>query len=116
MIVTLPFPPSILSPNNHSHRMAKARAEKKYRNDCGFAAMASGVRRMSVFGLDVRVTFCPPIKPGPRMDDDNAVASFKAGRDGLADVLGVNDRHWSTSYEWGDPVKHGAVLVEIADA
>ncbi|WP_226552959.1 hypothetical protein [Celeribacter naphthalenivorans] len=50
-------------------------------------------------------------------DLDNAVASFKAGQDGLADALGVNDRdlNGSITHLIGDRCKDGAVIVEVQE-
>ena len=50
-----------------------------------------------------------------RRDDDNMLASFKAGRDGVADALGVDDNKFVTSFEVCDPVEDGAVRVTIQE-
>jgi hypothetical protein len=63
----------------------------------------------------IRVTFCPKPK-GPAPDMDNCIAAFKAGADGLADALGVNDRHLRFAYEFGERCKDGGVIVEILAA
>jgi crossover junction endodeoxyribonuclease RusA len=41
------------------------------------------------------------------------LAATKAGLDGIADVIGVDDHRWAISLRRGDPVKGGAVVVEI---
>ncbi len=43
------------------------------------------------------------------------LASFKAGRDGVADALGVDDNKFVTSFEVCDPVADGAVRVTIKE-
>lgn len=61
----------------------------------------------------VTLTFCPPIKR--HHDADNLIARFKAGQDGLADLIGIDDRHW----RMGKPIisdpfpPHGKVIVEL---
>lgn len=111
MQILLPWPPSSLSSNARSRTWHKAAAAKKaYRKLCGLWAMAAGVRKMDG-PLAVTVTFNPPDKR--RRDDDNMIASFKAGRDGIADVCGVDDADWAVDYVFGVPVKSGAVTVAL---
>jgi len=57
------------------------------------------------------------IGPGTLDSEDNLSAGFKAVRDGIADALGVNDRHprlrWFYGQERGGPRVYGArVLFE----
>lgn len=57
------------------------------------------------------------IGPGTLDSEDNLAAGFKAVRDGIADALGVNDRHprlrWFYGQERGGPRVYGArVLFE----
>lgn len=59
------------------------------------------------------IEFCPPDKR--RRDDDNMLASFKSGRDGVADALGVDDNKFVTSFEVCSPVQDGAVIVTIQE-
>lgn len=103
--IVLPWPSKPLWPNGRYHWAQKAKATTAYR----FAAkaMLSGASP----GVVV-VTFCP--KPlGPMPDRDNCIAAFKAGQDGIADALRVNDRDLSVSYRFGDRCKDGAVIVEV---
>lgn len=59
--------------------------------------------------------FVPPDRR--ERDDDNLVACFKAGRDGIADALGINDNRFTTQFSLrAEPVKDGAVIVEIREA
>jgi crossover junction endodeoxyribonuclease RusA len=41
------------------------------------------------------------------------IASHKAAQDGIADALGIDDSKFECSYRLGEPVKGGAVRVEI---
>ncbi len=59
------------------------------------------------------VTFCPPNRRS--YDDDNLLTRFKAGRDGIADGLGIDDRNFVTTINIGEPVPGGAVRVHIRD-
>jgi crossover junction endodeoxyribonuclease RusA len=47
--------------------------------------------------LAVHLHFVPPDRR--RRDLDNLIASMKAGLDGLADALGVDDSRWKLSAE-----------------
>ena len=51
-----------------------------------------------------------------RRDDDNLIASFKSGRDGLADALGINDRRFVTHASISTQKhKGGMIMVTLAD-
>lgn len=43
------------------------------------------------------------------------LTSFKAGRDGVADALEVDDNRFVTDFEVCDPIKDGAVRVTIQE-
>lgn len=47
------------------------------------------------------------------MDLDNCLSRMKAGLDGLADVLGVDDSKWTLSLGFA-PTVGGMVVVEIS--
>ena len=114
MMIRLPWPDKALSPNARSRTYHKhARVKKAYRTACGWAATAAGLRKISAERVRVRVTFNPP--NANRRDDDNTIASFKAGRDGVADVIGIDDGKWDVEYVFGQPVKGGAVVVEVVE-
>jgi crossover junction endodeoxyribonuclease RusA len=111
--LVLPWPPKELSPNARLHHMALARVKKRFRVACGLQAMAQGARRLQAENLALRVVFVPPDRRA--RDVDNCVAAMKAGFDGLADVLGVDDSRW----RWSDPPVlsdqvGGFVRVEVA--
>ena len=108
----LPFPPAKLSPNARLHWAQKAKAVKAYRRDCFVLAspFVNGQHRGTGL-LPVRITFHPPDKR--RRDRDNMIAAFKAGADGIADAIGIDDARWSPTYLVGDPVKGGKVTVTI---
>ena len=105
MRVILDWPYAALWPNARPHWAAKAKATKAYR-------FAAKVLLCGAAVGPVRVTFCPKSR-GPMPDRDNCIAAFKAGQDGLADALRVNDRDLTVTYEMGERCKDGGVIVEI---
>lgn len=111
--VILPWPPSVLRPNSRPHRMERARAVKKYRDDAFWRCRGAGIRRLDARRARIVMCFCPP--DNRVRDDDGDIGAFKAARDGIATAIGIDDsrRNWVTSYEWGEVRKGGAVLVTI---
>lgn len=91
--IILPWPPKELSPNARGHWSVTARAKKAYRLACAWQAKAQGARKIDAEALHLTLTFYPPTRRA--FDLDNALASCKAGLDGLADVLGVDDSRWT---------------------
>lgn len=92
--------------------MEQARLKKKFRNACGMQALAQGARRIQADSLQLRIVFVPPCRR--HRDVDNCVSAMKAGFDGLADVLGVDDSRW----QWSEPPRlsddlGGFVRVEV---
>lgn len=116
MKIELPWPDRALNPNARAHFMVKARAAKAYRVAAGWAAkaaLASGEPEIPQEGkIRVGVVFVPP-NNRRRLDLDNALASIKAGLDGLADVLKVNDVRFALTIEMGEPDPEKAGRVEI---
>ena len=109
-MIELPWPPKELNPNARTHWARKSRAAKGYRSDCHLLTLASGVVAPEGEVL-LDITFCPPDRR--RRDDDNCLAAFKSGRDGVADALGIDDNRFVTTLRMGEPVKGGMVLVRI---
>ena len=122
--VELSWPPRDCQPNRKPHWAAKARAAKAYRKECHALARQAMRQRwvtveqvrdaLETHGhLDLHLEFYPPDRR-PR-DDDNLEGAFKAGRDGIADAIGVDDRNFRV-IKWlhrDQPRKGGAVLVTI---
>lgn len=109
--VLLPWPPKELSPNSRKHWRAKAPIAKKYRADCHLLCKAAGMVMPEGRAL-LAIEFLPPDRR--KRDDDNMLAAFKAGRDGLADALGIDDNRFVTQLSVSDEtVKGGAVRVRI---
>jgi len=111
MNITLPWPPSALNPNaRHAHPAIKWKAAKAYRSACKALAEAHGMVAPDSPKIALWVEFVPPDRR--HRDDDNMVAAFKAGRDGLADAMGVDDRRFSCRYAVADEIG-GMVRVSI---
>lgn len=93
--LTLPWPPKDLSPNARVHWTKRSKAAKAYRKECGWHVVAAGPRpKFAPSGLiTLDIEFVEPDKRY-RRDLDNMLASIKAGIDGIADALGVNDRRF----------------------
>lgn len=96
--VILPFPPVELSPNWRGHWSAHSSAAREYRRMCWALALEAKLRVPDYAGegspIHVRLDFFPPNRA--RRDDDNVPASFKAGRDGVADALRCDDARFRT--------------------
>lgn len=117
----LPFPLSSLSPNSRVHRTVVGSEKAIYRQKAKIETKQARIRGDIYIGdilahveacggkLPVTITFCPR----RAMDDDNIIASFKAGRDGIADGLGIDDSLFLVSYKFEAPKKKAWVKVEI---
>ena len=118
---SLPFPLSALSPNSRVHRTVVGKEKAIYRHKARIEAKQARIRRdiskpdikahiESCGGkLPITITFCPR----RAMDDDNIIASFKAGRDGIADSLEIDDIIFVPTYRFEPPNKKAWVRVEF---
>lgn len=105
--VLLPWPPKVLSPNARAHWRARSKAAKSYRLQCFLFAKEAGLV-VPAGRLLVGIEFLPPNRA--RRDDDNLIAAFKSGRDGLADALGVDDSLFVTQCMLSDEVRPGGAV------
>lgn len=90
--VILPWPPRALSPNARTHWRAKAPIAKTYKEACWALTKAAGLLVPDAPKIALWLDFVPPDRRA--RDDDNLVASFKAGRDGIALALGIDDKRF----------------------
>ena len=91
--IVLPWPPRQLSPNARVHWSTRAKWAKAYRADCWALAKKAGVTAPATDGrLHLWIDFYPPDRR--HRDDDNMIAAFKSGRDGIADALGIDDKRF----------------------
>lgn len=109
----LPWPPKALSPNARTHWAAKSKAAKAYRNTC-FLLCRQAALPVPVGRALLSLEFIPPDRR--RRDDDNCIAAFKSGRDGVAQALGIDDSRFVTQLQISsETIKGGAVRVRISD-
>lgn len=111
--VVFPWPPRELSPNARLHWAALARAKKAYRTACWLAARSAGMSAATLLGAEraeVHLMFYPPDKRA--RDADNMLASMKAGLDGLADALKVDDKVFKVTFDVSDDIG-GMVKVSV---
>lgn len=109
--VKLPWPHKHLSPNARVHWSKKAKEARRARHDAAACALEAGIRHIEAGRLLVKLIFCPPDRR--HRDLDNMLASAKSLMDGIADVTGVDDSRWAISLYRDDPVKGGAIRVEV---
>lgn len=113
--ITLGWPDKVLSPNSRAHFMQIARAKKVAREEAFWATKVDKPLKWKHSGGDIliRQIAHPPDKRD--RDRDNLDHSLKAHRDGIAEALGVNDKHFRpTGIEWGEPCSGGRIIMEIA--
>lgn len=111
-IVELPWPPRILWPNSRPHHMALYRARKAYKSRCATHCLI--IPRQAFIGADrlsAYITFRIP--DARRRDMDNMLAAIKAGIDAASDHVGVDDSRWTLTLAIGQPIKGGAVVIEL---
>lgn len=112
--IKLGWPPRQLSPNGRVHHFDRARFKKAAKATAYWLTKEQlGATAFEHDGGDIAVRILAHPKTKTRPDDDNLIASLKAPLDGIAFALGVDDKHFRPSLEWGDPVKDGCVLVTI---
>lgn len=112
--LTLPWPPKDLNPNQRVHWSKKAKAAKDYRERCAWIARAHEWNRWPHEGkLHLWIDFYPPDKRA--RDDDNMIAAFKSGRDGLADALGIDDKRF-VCHPWNKEIVGGMVKVRVTQS
>jgi crossover junction endodeoxyribonuclease RusA len=111
--LTAPWPARELSPNARGHWSRAARAKRLQRASRAFLAHQAGLGGVRGLGMawEVHLAFAAPCRRA--RDLDNLLAACKAGLDGLADAMGVDDRHWRISIDRADPAPGGRVEIEV---
>lgn len=86
---TLPWPPKELNPNQlrRLHWSVRSKKMSEYKDACYLIAKVSGIK--PVKNPLLLIDFYPPNKA--RRDVDNCLSACKAGIDGLALALGMDD-------------------------
>ena len=110
--VILPWPPKELNPNARNHWAKTAKFKKSYRQICWALALEAKIKVSTTGGdsIHLGVTFFPPDRRG--RDTDNMFAAMKAGLDGIADALQVNDKRFVFTLAVSKETK-GQVKVEL---
>lgn len=116
MIVTLPFPDKLLWPNgSRGQTRAVAGQKKKHHQWAYHAALAERASfvRADRIGLHITVHAKPR---GPLPDRDNVVASVKAYQDGIAQALGIDDKHFATPTVDFANTRTGEFVISVGEA
>jgi Holliday junction resolvase RusA-like endonuclease len=121
LLVKLPWPARVLSPNARAHWSVVAKARKKAHADAYALALAVGARNWvrcnprALLGdrkLYLSIDFYPPDRR--RRDADNLLASMKAAFDGISAALGIDDSLFVLHPFLRDEVRCGGqVLVKV---
>jgi len=114
----LPWPYKGLSPNDRLTPRHKRRVKNQYKSDCFYLVKSILGKNRAFFAalsdkdeVNLDITLHPT---NARWDEDNGIAAFKYGQDGLALALGVDDNKFRVRREWGAPVKGGKVIVRVS--
>ena len=111
--VILPWPPKALSPNARTHWRKKAPISKAYKAACWALTKEAGLVVPDSPKIALWLDFVPPDKR--HRDDDNIIAAFKAGRDGFAQALGIDDKRFRCYPYVRDDSIGGFVRVRITE-
>ena len=115
MKLTLPYPAKELWPNSRPHYLAKNREAKKLRTYVHWAVKEqAGSIKLANGPIRWKITVCPKTY-GPPPDRDNAVSAAKSILDGIADALGVNDRHFAAPVVEISRERTSKFIVEVGE-
>ncbi len=113
--LVLPWPSKALSPNARVHWRDRSKATKAARETAVLLAFQAGWR--DAWLPEGRLNLWIDFYQAPRKvlpDDDNLLLRFKAYRDGIAQVLGIDDRRFiSHPMVHEERRKGGQVVVRI---
>lgn len=112
--IDLPWPDKDLSQNARVHWSRRAKAVKAARTAASWLVRAGIPRRPDWKAVALSVVFHPPSRR--RFDLDGLIGRMKALQDGIADAIGIDDRHFIPTYAMGEPVKGGLVRVSLSEA
>ena len=109
--VTLPWPSPKLTLNfKRRHHWSKYyETARAYKATC-FALTKKVLGRQRFAALDlVEIDFFPPDLRA--RDDDGMIGQFKNGRDGVADAIGIDDKHFRPAYRFHPPHRPDGKIV-----
>jgi len=109
--VVLPWIDPRLSPNRSRsiHWGTLSRINASARSDAFIMAKEQMRTPFDEKPSSVKIYFTPPDRRV--RDKDNMVAAFKSSKDGIADAIMWDDRHWDEQYFVTEPKKPGYVKV-----
>lgn len=115
--VILGWPATELSPNARVHHMTRSRFKKAAKVEAGWATKIAVQNnrewKPNAETIQVHLVAHPPIawRTG---DKDNLIARVKSHLDGIAKVLGVNDRTFEApTVAWADRCEPGKLIVVL---
>ncbi len=114
VVITLPWPEAVLSPNSRAHWRRRHAAARSYKHTAWVLARHALLGRLvgAEGAIRLSLEFFPPVKR--TRDVDNLIASMKSGLDGIALGLGVDDtRFHLQAAELRAKVKGGRVVVTL---
>jgi crossover junction endodeoxyribonuclease RusA len=116
LAIELPWPDKALSPNSPGQHWAKKARAVKVAQHTAWALTLQALKGGKVEWPRVNLHWHFHPKTANLPDDDNAEASCKPYRDGIAKALGIDDANFSATRSMGAPVKGGAVRVTLEAA
>jgi hypothetical protein len=112
--LVIPFPDSILRPNDKSHWAKKNPAKNAYKIKCQRAAERCQKPVIHSDKLVFDLHFTPP---NARWDWDAMISAAKSGFDAVAGVWQIDDRYFRPSkLYWNKPDKHNPhIMIVVPD-
>ena len=114
LTIDLPWPPTVLNPNNRSHWAKKAKARAKHRADCYHLTKSASRNVLFIDGnIPIKLQFFKPTKRST--DADNLLSACKGMIDGIAEALAINDKRFKpiTVMLEDETAKNGLVRVTL---
>lgn len=110
--LVLPWPSKDLSPNARVHYRVKAAATKLARHTAVVLAHEAGWKGLQLPPGRLHLWIDCYQAPGKKLpDDDNMIGRCKAYRDGIAQVLGIDDRRFKSHPDVKDERRPGGQVV-----
>lgn len=110
-VVIFPWPPKNLSPNARVHWSKRSSSAKRYKLACWALTKERKLVVDWEGPINLAITFFPPNRQ--QRDFDNALASIKAGLDGLALGMNVNDCRFRITMAIAAEIR-GEVEIKVA--
>ena len=111
--VDLLWPDKALSQNARVHWSVRAKAVKAARVAAFYSVREEVHHTLGWKAAALSVVFHPPSRR--RFDRDGLIGRMKALQDGIADAIGIDDRHFIPTYAMGEPVPGGLVRVSLSE-